>query len=356
MSFRGGGSNQNTGQFTVSITSNVAPSAGDYIIAAVAYDVGAEGNMTWPDANFVQGGVIVSTIVDGGCVIWAGKVANGTEGTTFNITTDSSGSDIAGAIAIYDNVDANTPLDVTPTASANNPASTAGPWNATAPGLSTGNAGRTIVHISSTDILTNGAVTTTAPTSNSPSSWTKQIDVSNNFNVNIGICDALDSAGTYNSTTTAVQTNNAGGNGGAMAFQIALRAAAAGGGHNVTHANTFRNNLADLVNTQLGSGAHLVLRDGGTVDSPGTAIATLTFNTVAFNAAVNGVITAYNITADSNATGHANAPSAVTMQTSNGTVLVQFAIDGSDSSLSGGNVVASGDTVTCTSLTYNAPP
>ena len=132
--------------------------------------------------------------------------------------------------------------------------------------------------------------------------------------------------------------------------------ASGGGGHNVTHANTFRNNLADLVNTQLGSGAHLVLRDGGTVDSPGTAIATLTFNTVAFNAAVNGVITAYNITADSNATGHANAPSAVTMQTSNGTVLVQFAIDGSDSSLSGGNVVASGDTVTCTSLTYNAPP
>ena len=128
-----------------------------------------------------------------------------------------------------------------------------------------------------------------------------------------------------------------------------------GGGNNVTHAAAFRNQLANLVNTTLGSGAQLVLRMAGTVDSPGAAVSTLTFNSTAFNSAVNGVITAYALTSDSNAAGNANAPTTCTMQTSNGTVLLQFAIDGLDSSLSGGNIIASGDTVSCSSLTYNAP-
>ena len=60
----------------------------------------------------------------------------------------------------------------------------------------------------------------------------------------------------------------------------------------VTHTTTFRNTVADLVDSTLGAGAQLVFRiTGSTADAPTTAVATLTFPTPAFGAASNGVIT-----------------------------------------------------------------
>lgn len=128
----------------------------------------------------------------------------------------------------------------------------------------------------------------------------------------------------------------------------------------VTHTTAVRNGIADHVVDQLdpgGPGA-LVFRLTGTVSSPGAAVATLPLSATAFGAASGGTATAAAITSDTNATGNASPVATATLQTGGGTVIVHCAVaaSGSDINMSNGLTVAPGDTVSCSALTYSAPP
>ena len=126
----------------------------------------------------------------------------------------------------------------------------------------------------------------------------------------------------------------------------------------VTHPVAFRNTVADLVDSTLSTTAKLVFRLSGTAAAPGTAVATLSFGNPAFGAASSGVITANAITSDTNATGNASPVATATLETGAGTVIVHCAVaaSGSDINLTGGLTIGSGDTVSCSSLTYTAMP
>lgn len=125
----------------------------------------------------------------------------------------------------------------------------------------------------------------------------------------------------------------------------------------VTHITSLRNTLADAVTTALGASPRLVFRLAGTVSAPGTAVATLVMSASPFGAAASGTITAAAITSDTAATGNASPVANATLQTSGGTVLVHCAVaaSASDINMTGGLTVGSGDTVSCSSLTYTAP-
>lgn len=126
----------------------------------------------------------------------------------------------------------------------------------------------------------------------------------------------------------------------------------------VTHTTTFRNTVADLVDSTIGASGNLVFRLTGTADAPGTAVATLPLSATAFGAASSGTITANAITDDTSATGNASPVAAATLQTSGGTVVVhcEVAASGSDINMTGGLTIGAGDTVSCSSLTYTAMP
>lgn len=126
----------------------------------------------------------------------------------------------------------------------------------------------------------------------------------------------------------------------------------------VTHPTAFRDTVADLVDSSLGTTAKLVFRLAGTAGSPGTAVATLAFGNPAFGASSSGTITANSITSDTNATGNASPVATATLETGAGTVIVHCAVaaSGSDINMSGGLTVGAGDTVACSSLTYTAMP
>ena len=126
----------------------------------------------------------------------------------------------------------------------------------------------------------------------------------------------------------------------------------------VTHPTAFRDTVADLVDSTLSTTAKLVFRLTGTAGSPGTAVATLSFGNPAFGASSSGTITANSITSDTNATGNASPVATATMETGAGTVIVHCAVaaSGSDINLTGGLTIGSGDTVSCSSLTYTAMP
>ena len=125
-----------------------------------------------------------------------------------------------------------------------------------------------------------------------------------------------------------------------------------------THPVAFRNTVADLVDSTLGSTAKLVFRLSGSADSPGTAVATLAMANPAFGAASSGVITAGTIASDTNATGNATAVANATLETGGGTVVVHCAVaaSASDINLTGGLTIGAGDTVSCSALTYAAMP
>jgi len=96
---------------------------------------------------------------------------------------------------------------------------------------------------------------------------------------------------------------------------------------------------------------------GSTVASPSAAAATLPLSATAFGASSSGTATAnLPITSDTNAAGNASPVAFATLQTSGGTVVIQCAVaaSGSDINMTGGLTVASGDTVSCSSLTYTA--
>lgn len=124
----------------------------------------------------------------------------------------------------------------------------------------------------------------------------------------------------------------------------------------VTHSTAARNAATDAVTALIGTSGNLVFRLSGTVGSPGTAVATLPLSSTAFGAASSGTATANAITADTNATGNASPIATATLQTSGGTVVIHCAVaaSGSDINMTNGLTVASGDTVSCSSLTYTA--
>jgi hypothetical protein len=124
----------------------------------------------------------------------------------------------------------------------------------------------------------------------------------------------------------------------------------------VTHTTAARDAATDAVTALIGASGNLVFRLSGTVGSPGTAVATLPLSTTAFGASSTGTATANAITSDTNAAGNASAVATATLQTSGGTVVIHCAVaaSGSDINLTNGLTVASGDTVSCSSLTYTA--
>jgi hypothetical protein len=125
----------------------------------------------------------------------------------------------------------------------------------------------------------------------------------------------------------------------------------------VTHSTTARdaatNAVVDLLD---GAGSKLVFRVGGTIGAPGTAAATLVCATPAFGASSSGTATAGAIASDTNATGNASPVSTASLQTSADTLHIYcgVAASGSDIDLTNGLTIASGDTVSCSSLTYTA--
>ncbi len=124
----------------------------------------------------------------------------------------------------------------------------------------------------------------------------------------------------------------------------------------VTHSTTARNAATDAVTALIGASGNLKFRLSGTIGAPGTVVATLPLSTDAFGDASSGTATANAITSDTNATGNASAVATATLETSGGTVHIHCAVaaSASDINMSNGLTVASGDTVSCSSLTYTA--
>lgn len=125
----------------------------------------------------------------------------------------------------------------------------------------------------------------------------------------------------------------------------------------VTHSAAALQAATNAVTALIGASGNLVFRLSGTVGAPGTAVATLPLSATAFGSAnSSGVATANAITSDTNATGNASPVATATLQTSGGTVVIhcQVAASGSDINMTNGLTVANGDTVSCSSLTYQA--
>jgi hypothetical protein len=125
----------------------------------------------------------------------------------------------------------------------------------------------------------------------------------------------------------------------------------------VTHSTAARNAATDAVTALIGVSGSLVFRiSPSTVTAPGAVVATLSLSATAFGAASTGTATANAITTDTNAAGNASPVAFATLQTSGGTVVIQCAVaaSGSDINMSNGLVVAAGDSVSCSSLTYTA--
>lgn len=118
----------------------------------------------------------------------------------------------------------------------------------------------------------------------------------------------------------------------------------------VTHATATRNGLADYVVDQLNSGTIKYVTSGD------VEVATCTFGATAFGAASSGIATANSIADDTNATGGTIAK--FELVTSGATSIVF----GSVTATSGGGdieitslAIAASETVSTTSLTYEAP-
>lgn len=127
----------------------------------------------------------------------------------------------------------------------------------------------------------------------------------------------------------------------------------------VTHTTTFRNAVADSIGDNVNAGKLVFRITGSTANAPATAVATLTLNADAFDAAGTGgagKIQANAITSDVSAAGGTVA--FATIETSGSVVKAHCAVaaSGSDIDFSNGLVVGAGDTVSCSALSYTAMP
>ena len=126
----------------------------------------------------------------------------------------------------------------------------------------------------------------------------------------------------------------------------------------VTHSTASRDLATNAVVDQLdAAGSKLVFRiSPSTVAAPGAAAATLVGVTPFFGASSGGVATAGAIASDTNAAGNAAAVAFASIQTSADAIAIHCAVaaSASDINMSNGLVIAAGDTVSCSSLTYTA--
>lgn len=131
----------------------------------------------------------------------------------------------------------------------------------------------------------------------------------------------------------------------------------------VTHAGSAKDAATNAVIALLGANARLKFHPvGSTVAAPGTAVANLAMTNnanggfTAASGATTGTATAAAIASDTNATGGTVA--FASLQTSGGAAIIHCAVaaSGSDINMSNGLVVAPGDTVSCSGLTYTALP
>ena len=124
----------------------------------------------------------------------------------------------------------------------------------------------------------------------------------------------------------------------------------------VTHSVSARNAATDAVIALIGASGRLRFRLSGTVGAPGTSVANLALSATAFGASASGTATANAITTDTNAAGNASPVATATLETSGGTVVIHCAVaaSASDINLTNGLTIATGDTVSCSSLTYTA--
>lgn len=118
----------------------------------------------------------------------------------------------------------------------------------------------------------------------------------------------------------------------------------------VTHATARRNALADLIVDNLNSGFIEFQTSGG------TEVATCTFASTAFGAAANGIATAAAITDDTSATGGTIAKFELQQSDTTADVFgsVTATSGGGDIEISS-TAITAGETVSVTSLTYEAP-
>jgi hypothetical protein len=120
----------------------------------------------------------------------------------------------------------------------------------------------------------------------------------------------------------------------------------------VTHPTSVRNTVANTVVDLLDAGAGagiLRIETSGAVE-----VATLTFSDPAFSNAASGIATANAITSDTNATGGTAAQFEARDSDANAVFLGSVGTSGADINLSSVGIGA-GDTVSISSLTYEAP-
>lgn len=123
----------------------------------------------------------------------------------------------------------------------------------------------------------------------------------------------------------------------------------------VTHSTAARNAATDAVTALIGASGRLKFHiTGSTVAAPSTAVANLALSATAFGASASGTATANAISSDTSAAGGTVA--FASLQTSGGTAVIHCAVaaSASDINMSNGLAVTSGDTVSCSSLTYTA--
>ena len=124
-----------------------------------------------------------------------------------------------------------------------------------------------------------------------------------------------------------------------------------------THSTAARDDATNAVVDALdGAGSKLVFRIAGTIGAPGAIVATLIMATPAFGASAAGTATAGAIASDVNAAGNAAAVATATLQTAADTIRIHCAVTAAsgDIDMTNGLTVASGDTVSCSALTYTA--
>jgi len=129
----------------------------------------------------------------------------------------------------------------------------------------------------------------------------------------------------------------------------------------VTHSGTAKAAATDAVTALIGTSANLTFRLAGTIGAPGAVVATLPLTTPNPFAAANGttgIATAAAITADTSAAGNASPVATAALETSGATLIIHFevAASGADVDMSNGLTVGTGDTVSCSALTYQAIP
>lgn len=123
----------------------------------------------------------------------------------------------------------------------------------------------------------------------------------------------------------------------------------------LVHATAVRNGLADYIDDQVNAGTTDPSGDFVFKTSGDAEVASLTFSATAFGAATSGTITANTITSDT--TAIAGTVAKFTFQNRDNTTIVTGTVTatggGGDVEISS-TAVGTGDTVSCSSLTYTA--